>query len=115
MKNYTTTSTLIDDAYAYSMASAFLSSFYFLYQNRADSFECNMSQDPTFQLMVARSLAAQKDCLAHLPEEKRGEIQEHAQDLASRVFKDILFADLPQDDVLEALKVIDLDNDLDEE
>lgn len=111
MKNYTTSSTLIDDAYAYSMASAFLSSFYFLYQNRADSFECNMSQDPTFQLMVARGLAAQKGCIANLPEEKRDEIQEKAQDMAHRVFKDILFADLPQEDVLEALEILDVVND----
>lgn len=114
MKNYTS-STSIDDAYAFSMASAFLSSFYFLFQNRTASFECNLSKDPAFQLMVARSLAAQKSSLANLPEEKRDEIQENAQDFAYRTFKSILSADLPQEDVIEALQVLDLDNDLDED
>ncbi len=116
MKKYTSSSsTLIDDAYAVSMASALLSSFYFLFQNRPVSFECDASKDPTFQLMVARSLATQKGYVSDLLEEKQEAIQERAQDLAYRVFKNIISGDLPQEDVEEALKVLDLDNDLDEE
>ena len=59
--------------------------------------EMDISPDSVFQLMIARSLAAQKSSLAHLPEEKWDKIQENAQDFAYPTFNVILSADLPQE------------------